>query len=69
MVSWAQPLHDWRDLDGVHSHIVEAIKEMQIASAANSYDMEGHARKAELLLRDAEKELKYAEDSARRGNK
>jgi len=66
VTTWSDPLRDWRDLENVHSHIVQAIKDLESASAANHYDMEGHAKKAEQLLRDAEKELKYAEDSAKR---
>lgn len=62
----AEPLHDWRDLEDVHSNIVQALKGMETASAANHYDMAGHAKKAEQLLRDAEKELRYAEDAAKR---
>jgi hypothetical protein len=58
-------VHDWRDLERVHKHIVESIREMERARAANHYDMQGHGAKAELLLRDAEKELHEAVEAAK----
>ena len=61
----AMAVRDWRDLDKVHKHVVEAIHEMERARAANHYDMEGHGAKAEDLLRQAEKELQDAIGSAR----
>jgi hypothetical protein len=51
---------DWHDLDAVHTHIVEAIHEMDRARAANHYDMKGHGAKAEALLHNAERELGLA---------
>ena len=58
-------VRDWRDLDGVHKHIQEAIHQMERAQAANHYDMGGHAAKAERLLHDAERELNLAIEWAR----
>ena len=58
-------VRDWHDLERVHKHIVESIHEMERARAANHYDMEGHGAKAEQLLRDAEKELHEAIESAK----
>ncbi len=58
-------VRDWHDLDAVHRHIDEAIHEMERARAANHYDMEGHGKKAEELLRGAERELKEAVEAAR----
>ena len=58
-------VHDWRDLDAVHRHINEAIHEMERARAANHYDMAGHGKKAEDLLRGAERELQQAVAAAR----
>jgi hypothetical protein len=58
-------VHDWRDLERVHKHIAESIREMERARAANHYDMEGRGAKAEQLLRDAEKELHEAVEAAR----
>jgi hypothetical protein len=65
IVAFADPVHDWHDLDAVHTHVVEALHEMEHAAAANHYDMSGHARKAETLLRQAEGELNLAVDSAK----
>jgi hypothetical protein len=65
VIALADKIHDWEDLDKVHSHVLEAIREMEHASAANHYDMDGHGKKAEQLLRDAEKELHSAVESAK----
>lgn len=56
---------DWRDLDGIHKHIMQAIREMETARAANHYDMDGHGVKAEEHLREAEHELVLAIASAK----
>jgi len=53
-------VRDWHDLDGVQKHVVEAIKEMDRARAANHYDMAGHGAKAEQYLQQAERELDLA---------
>jgi len=58
-------VRDWHDLDKIHTHVLESIHEMERARAANHYDMEGHGAKAEQLLRDTEKELHLAVESAR----
>ena len=65
IVAVGDPVHDWQDLSEVHHHIVDAIGEMERASGANHYDMKGHAKRAEQLLRDAERELQLAIDSAK----
>jgi hypothetical protein len=65
VVALAEPVHDWHDLDAVHTHVVEAINEMKRVGQANRYDMGGHASKAEHLLEDAERELGLAIDSAK----
>jgi hypothetical protein len=62
-----QPVRDWHDLDAVHDHVVEAIREMDRARAANHYDMAGHGAKAERALHDAERELREAVRAAREG--
>jgi hypothetical protein len=67
LVTFAEPVHDWRDLDAVHTHVVEALQEMERAAAANHYDMSGHARSAEAALRKTEAELKLAIESAKSG--
>jgi hypothetical protein len=59
-------VRDWHDLDEVHKHVLEAIREMDHARAANHYDMEGHGARAEELLHSAEHELDLAVQSARR---
>ena len=64
--AFAEPVRDWHDLDKVHNHVLEAIHEMDRAAAANNYDMDGHAAKAEAHLRAAERELNAAVVSARR---
>jgi hypothetical protein len=58
-------VRDWHDLDAVHKHIDEAIHEMERARAANHYDMAGHGKKAEELLRSAEHELQEAVAAAK----
>jgi hypothetical protein len=63
--SLAEPVRDWRDLDKVHEHVNEAIRELERARAANHYDMKGHGAKAEELLRAAERELHEAVEAAR----
>jgi hypothetical protein len=61
----AQKVHDWHDLDAVHTHVLEAIHEMETARAANHYDMAGHGAKAEEHLRAAEHELHEAIEASR----
>jgi uncharacterized membrane protein (DUF106 family) len=58
-------VRDWHDLDAVHKHLNEAIHEMERARAANHYDMKGHGKKAEELMRDAERELHEAVEAAK----
>ena len=58
-------VRDWHDLDLIHKHISQAIREMDRARAANHYDMAGHGKKAEELLHAADRELQLAVDSAR----
>jgi len=58
-------VRDWRDLDAVHGHVVEALHEMERAAKANHYDMQGHAKRAEEHLRAAERELGLAVDAAK----
>ncbi|SPJ17910.1 exported hypothetical protein [Burkholderiales bacterium] len=58
-------VRDWRDLEEVHKHIVEAIHEMERARAANHYDMEGYGARAEEALRHAERELHEAIEASR----
>jgi hypothetical protein len=64
-IAVADRVRDWRELDEVHNHVLEAIHEMEIARAANHYDMAGHGAKAEEDLRKAEHELHDAIDAAR----
>jgi len=59
-IAVAQRVHDWRDLQAVHKHVLEAIDEMESARAANHYDMGGHGARAEEHLRAAEHELHEA---------
>jgi hypothetical protein len=63
-IAMADPVHDWHDLEKVHTHVVESIHEMERARAANHYDMAGHGAKAEDLLRQAEKELHEGVEAA-----
>jgi F0F1-type ATP synthase membrane subunit b/b' len=67
-VAQAKEVHDWKDLDKVHNHVKEAIAEMGRAAKANHYDMGGHAAKAEALLKDVERELGEAIESAKKAN-
>ena len=60
-----EKVRDWHDLAGVHTHVQEAIHEMERARAANHYDMAGHGVKAEEYLRAAERELHEAIESAK----
>jgi hypothetical protein len=64
-IAVAQRVHDWHDLEACHNHVQEAIHEMEVARAANHYDMGGHGIKAEEHLRAAEHELHEAIESAR----
>lgn len=64
-VAVADKVRDWHDLDGVHKHVQEAIKEMDKARAANHYDMAGHGAKAEEHLHMAERELHDAIEAIR----
>jgi hypothetical protein len=59
-------VRDWHDLDAVHTHVNEAINEMNRARAANHYDMQGHGAKAEEFLHSAEKELHLAVEAAKK---
>jgi len=43
-----------------------AIEKLKAAQVANEYDMNGHAAKAEKLLRQAEQEMKLAAEAANR---
>ena len=61
----AAQVHDWRDLDLVHKHVIESIHDMERARKLNHYDMAGHGAKAEQLLRDTEKELHDAVEAAK----
>lgn len=62
-VAVADKVHDWHDLDAVHHHVEEAIRELDNARAANHYDMQGHGAKAEEHLHAAEHELRAAIDT------
>ncbi len=64
-IAVAERVHDWHDLDAVHKHVEEAIKEMDKARAANHYDMAGHGAKAEEHLHMAEHELHEAIEAIR----
>ena len=64
-IAVADRVHDWHDLDAVHHHVQEAIKELDHARAANHYDMAGHGAKAEEHLRAAEGELHEAVEAIR----
>jgi hypothetical protein len=59
-------VRDWRDLELVHRHVSQSIREMERARAANHYDMQGHGAKAEQLLREAQRELHAAIEAAKR---
>jgi hypothetical protein len=64
-VAFSEPVRDWHDLEKVHQHVQEAIHEMERAQKANHYDMAGHGEKADRLLREAERELHEAIESAK----
>lgn len=66
--SFAAHVVDWHDLDAVHTHVLESIHEMERARKANHYDMDGHGAKAEGHLREAERELHLAVESAKRSH-
>jgi len=61
----AERVRDWADLEAAHNHVLEAMKEMDRARAANHYDMAGHGAKAEEHLHAAEHELHEAIEAAR----
>ncbi len=60
----AGPLKGHRNLDEAHNKIKMAIAAMVRAQKANHYDLAGHAAKAEALLREAEKEITLAAETA-----
>jgi len=64
-IAVAEKVHDWHDLDAVHKHVQEAIKEMDKARVANHFDMAGHGAKAEEHLQAAERELHEAIEAIR----
>ncbi len=64
-IAVADRVHDWHDLDKVHTHVQEAIHELDNARAANHYDMAGHGAKAEEHLHAAEHELHDAIEAIR----
>jgi len=64
-IAVADRVHDWHDLDAVHKHVQQAIKELDHAREANHYDMAGHGAKAEEHLRAAEHELHDAIEAIR----
>ena len=64
--AFADKVQDWKDLAGVREHVQKAIHEMERARAANHYDMDGHGAKTEDHLREAERELKEAIESAKK---
>jgi hypothetical protein len=64
-VALADRVHDWADLERAHNHVLEAMKEMDRARAANHYDMAGHGAKAEEHLRAAEHELHDSIEAAK----
>ena len=64
-VAVADRVRDWHDLDAVHKHVQEAIREMDRARAANHYDLAGHGAKAEEHLHAAERELHEAVEAIR----
>ena len=46
-----------------------AIEKLKAAQVANEYDMNGHAAKAEQLLKQAEAEMKLAAEAANKNKK
>ncbi|MGA6987620.1 MAG: hypothetical protein WBZ01_16310 [Terriglobales bacterium] len=64
-IAVADRVHDWHDIDKVHTHVQEAIHELDYARAANHYDMQGHGAKAEEHLHAAERELHDAIEAIR----
>ncbi len=64
-LAFARDVRDWKDLEKARKHIEQTIHEMERVAAANHYDMNGHAKKAEEALRLAEKELREAVEAAK----
>jgi hypothetical protein len=64
-IAVADRVRDWHDLEAAHNHVLEAIKEMDHARAANHYDMAGHGAKAEEMLHGAEHEIHESIEAAR----
>ena len=62
---YAEEFRDWKDLEKVSQHVNEAIHEMERVREANHYDLNGHGKNAEKLLREADNELHYAIESAK----
>jgi len=64
-IALAEKVRDWHELDATHKHVLEAIRELDKARAANHYDMAGHGAKAESLLHEAEHELSEAIEASK----
>lgn len=62
----AGPMHGHPRLRAAHNKIKQAIVAMEMAQKANDYDMDGHAAKAEQLMREAEREISLADVAADR---
>ena len=58
--AFADEVNEWRDLEVIHTQVLDQLKAMERARFAKRYDAQGHAAKAEHLLRDVEKELRDA---------
>ena len=59
------PIRFATPLEAVHDHGKEAIHDMEVARAANHYDMKGRGAKAEEHLRMAELALNQAMEAAK----
>jgi hypothetical protein len=68
-LAYAGPLKGHGNLKEAHNKIKMAIAAMERAQKANHYDMEGHAAKAEALLRQAEQEIAQAGEAATENKK
>ena len=66
ILGYAAEQRDLADLLRAHTDAQNAIKSLERARAANHYDSQGHAAKAEQMMHDVEAELKAAIDTAKK---
>jgi len=60
----ASSLKSHPEIGAAHEHVIQALAELRKAQSANHYDMQGHAKHAEQLLTEAEREITASAEAA-----